>query len=146
MKIWVTGIVHYPDGVVLVRGSEKEKWRLPERQLDETEDIVLCIRRAVLTQTGHRTANLKFYKLHTQAKTHKTGAFLRFIFGCEVGPEPIQAPELEARHFTPDEIIRLATQDKFNDPLLLNILHRYQALIKPPERNNPFPTPSLVDD
>lgn len=140
MKIWCTGIVHYPDGVILVRESVKDKWRLPERELTDIEDILLCMRRCVLLQTGHRTAKLRFYKIQTQAKTNKKSAFIRFIFGCEVGTQPIQLPEQEAKFFTPNEIIKLAVKHDFDDPILLNLLHRYEAMAKAPEEPVPFPT------
>lgn len=143
MKIWCTGIVHYPDKVVLVRDNDKQSWRLPERELDETEDIILCIRRTVLTQTGYRAAKIRFYKIQTQAKTAKQGAFIRFIFGCEVAGGPIQSPDTQAQGFTPDEIIKLASQEKFNDKLLLDLVTRYRALaVTPPAEHNPLPIPN----
>lgn len=140
MKIKCSGIVHYPDGVVLVRDKGASEWRLPERQLDETEDVLLCIRRCVLMQTGYRIQKLRFYKVHTQARTAKQGALLHFIFGCEINGEPIQTAELESAHFSPNEITTLAAKGKFNDRILLDLLHRYHALVPPPSHgmHNPL--------
>jgi hypothetical protein len=139
MKIWVTGIVHYPDKVVLVRDNEKQPWRLPVREVDETEDIILSIRRCVITQTGYRTAKLRFFKVQTQARTPKQGAFIKFIFGCEVSGEPVQTASLQTQAFGPDEIIKLADKQKFCDSLLIDLVARYHALVAPPEEYNPMP-------
>ena len=143
MKIRCIGIVHYEDGVVLVRDKGADQWRLPERVLADTEDILLCIRRAVLQQTGFRTLMLRFYKIYTQIRTTKQGAQLNFVFGCEIGDTRLQQPEIEAQRFTPDEVMALAAKGKFDDPILLNLLHKYQALVIPPnkEEHNPL-TPS----
>lgn len=137
MKISCIGIVHYPDGVVLVRDNPKAQWRLPQRMLDETEDVVLCIRRCVLTQTGYKISKLRLYKIQTQAKTPKHGASLRFIFGCEIGDTPIQTPDIEAERFGPDDVVRLAVQDKFSDVMLLNIINKYDAMAAPPRTGDP---------
>lgn len=140
MKISCIGIVHYPDGVVLVRDAPKDKWRLPQRELDETEDVVLCIRRCVLLQTGYKISRLRLYKIQTQAKTAKQGAAIRFIFGCEIGESPIQTPAAQAERFGPNDVIKLAAQDKFSDALLLDIITRYHAMAQPPRYDDgPLP-------
>lgn len=139
MKISCVGIVHYPDGVALIRDNAKQKWRLPERELVETEDVLVCIRRCVLLQTGYATAKLRFYKVQTQARTPKQGAFIKFIFGCEIGSMPIQAPNCEVELFSPDDIIKLADRDKFNDPLLIELLSKYRTTIGHAEHRDPFP-------
>ena len=139
MKIRCAAIVHYADGVVLVREAGAEEWRLPERELDETEDVLLCIRRCVLTQTGYRAVKVRFFKIKTQARTPKKGAMIRFIFGCEIGTNTLQDPEIEAKCFSPDEVMGLAGKNKFNDPTLLDLLHKYQAMITAPEEPDPLP-------
>lgn len=138
MKIWVTGIVHYPDKVVLVRNNDKEPWHLPVREVDETEDIILSIRRCIITQTGYRIAKLRFFKVQTQARTPKQGAFIKFIFGCEVSGDPIQEPGLETQAFSPDEIIKLADKEKLNDSMLIELVSRYRSL-EAPLPHNPMP-------
>lgn len=137
-KIFCTGIVHYPDGVVLVRSNDKERWRLPERVLDESEDVLLCMRRTVLTQTGYRAIKLRLYKIQTQARTPKHAPFIRFIFGCEIGNEPIAQPEAAAGRFTPDDLIRLAAKDQFNDRTLMQLVHNYHAGVRPAPSNSPL--------
>lgn len=139
MKISCVGIVHYPDGVVLVRDNNKQKWRLPERELVDTEDVLLCIRRCVLLQTGYATAKLRFYKIQTQARTPKQGAFIKFFFGCEIGEAPIQSPINDVERFTPDEVMRLAARDKFDDPTLIELLNKFRATLGIAEEPNPFP-------
>jgi hypothetical protein len=126
-KVYCTGIVHYPDGVVLVRDNERQRWRLPERSVDESEDVLLCMRRTVLTQTGYRAINVRLYKIQTQARTARQAPFIRFIFGCEVGNEPLQHPGTQTQRFTPDDIIRIAAKDEFNDKMLLTLVHNYHA-------------------
>lgn len=137
MKISCIGIVHYPDGVVLVRDDPKAKWRLPQRQLDESEDVVLCIRRCILTQTGYKISKLRLYKIQTLARTPKRGASLKFIFGCEIGDSPIQTPDLEAQKFGPDDVVKLAVQEKFDDVMLLDIINKYDAMAPPPNAGEP---------
>jgi ADP-ribose pyrophosphatase YjhB (NUDIX family) len=137
-KVYCTGIVHYPDGVVLVRDNDKQRWRLPERVVDETEDVLLCMRRTVLTQTGYRAVKLRLYKVQTQPRTSKLAPFIRFIFGCEIGTQPIQNPEALAACFTPNDIIRIAAKDEFNDRTLLNLVHNYHAGIAPAPNNGPL--------
>jgi hypothetical protein len=137
-KVYCTGIVHYPDGVVLVRESDKERWRLPERIANESEDVLLCMRRTVLTQTGYRAINLRLYKVQTQARTAKHAPFIRFIFGCEIGRQQIQQPEALAASFTPDDVIKLAAKDEFNDRMLLQLVHDYHAGIAPAAAKSPL--------
>lgn len=140
MKIWVTGIVHYPDKVVLVRDNSGQPWRLPVHEVDETEDIILAIRRCIVAQTGYRVAKLRFFKVQTQARTPKQGAFVKFIFGCEVAGEPIQTAGLQTQAFSSNEIIKLADREKFKDNILIELVSRYHALVAPPEEHNPMPT------
>lgn len=144
MKIWVTGIVHYPDKVVLVRDNDKQPWRLPVREVDETEDVILSIRRCIVTQTGYRIAKLRFFKMQTQARTPKQGAFIKFIFGCEVAGEAVQTPGLQTQAFSPDEIIKLADKAQFSDNVLIELIARYHALVAPPEEHNPLPATANV--
>lgn len=138
MKIWVTGIVHYPDKVVLVRNNDKEPWHLPVREVDESEDIILSIRRCIITQTGYRIAKLRFFKVQTQARTPKHGAFIKFIFGCEVKGDPIQEPGMQVQAFSPDDMIKLADKEKLNDSMLIELVSRYRSL-EAPLPHNPMP-------
>ena len=133
MKISCIGIVHYSDGVVLVRDDPKAQWRLPQRELDDSEDVVLCIRRCVLMQTGYKISKLRLYKIQTIPRTPKRGAALKFIFGCEIGDTPIQTPDIEAQKFGPDDVVKLAVQEKFSDVMLLDIINKYDALAAPPK-------------
>jgi hypothetical protein len=126
-KVYCTGIVHYPDGVVLVRNDAKERWRMPERTVDDSEDILLCMRRTVLAQTGYRAIKLRLYKVQTQGRTTKNAPFIRFVFGCEIGSHPIQQPQAIAACFSPDDIVRIAAKDEFNDRTLLALVHGYHA-------------------
>jgi ADP-ribose pyrophosphatase YjhB (NUDIX family) len=137
-KVYCTGIVHYPDGVVLVRNSDKERWRLPERVVDESEDILMCMRRTVLVQTGYRAIKLRLYKVQTHPRTAKSAPFIRFIFGCEIGTQPIQNPEAVAGCFTPNDIIKVAAKDEFNDRTLLELVHNYHAGLRPAPHNGPL--------
>lgn len=138
MKIKCTAIVHFNDGVVLVRDKDSGLWRLPERELDETQDVLTCIRRCVVAQTGYRTKTLRFFKIQSLPKTTKQGALLHFIFGSEVSQTPLQQAELDTQHFTPNEIMLLAARNKFTDPFLLNLLHMYNEMIPPPLDPSPF--------
>lgn len=136
MKILCAAIVHYADGVVLVRDKGAKKWRLPQRELEETEDILLCTRRCVLGQTGYRAVAVRFFKIKTLARTNKHGALIKFIFGCEIGNEPLRMPaEVEVARFTPDDVIRLAAQDEFDDPMLMDLIHHYQETIVTPHHH-----------
>ena len=139
MKLSCAGIVHFPDGIMLVRDAGKEQWRLPEREITDLEDVVMCIRRCVLMQTGYRTAKLRFYKIQTHARSHKRGAFIRFIFGCEIGDEPLQAAQLETKRFTPDELVKLADRGLFNEPLLLDLVLKYRQTLAHVAPSSPLP-------
>ncbi|HSW81539.1 MAG TPA: NUDIX domain-containing protein [Candidatus Saccharimonas sp.] len=131
MKLWVKAIVHYTDGVLLVKDS-KGGWKLPMREITDEEDVLLCIRRCVLLQTGYRAAKVRLFKMATRAKSAKKGALLGFIFGCEVNADyPLQAAEVESACFTPDEVLKLAQQKLFSDQIMLELILQYKSGMMP---------------
>lgn len=138
MKLSCAVIVHYADGVILVRDKGKRKWRLPERPITDVEDVVLCARRCTLLQTGYRANHLRLFKIQTQARTPKKAAFMRFIFGGEIAPGALQNPEVEAEAFSPTELLELAKKGDFTDLVLIELLHKYQAMAATPENPDPF--------
>jgi|GEM_PF-6133699 len=137
MKLWVKAIVHYTDGVLLVKDGERG-WKLPMRKITDEEDVLLCVRRCVLLQTGYRAARARLFKMQTHAKTAKKGAILGFVFGCEINTDmPLQRAEAEVGYFTPDEILKLASQKLFADQLLLELILQYKSGMQP-MCNNPL--------
>lgn len=131
MKLWVKAIVHYPDGLLLVKDG-KGGWKLPFRIITDDEDVLLSIRRCVLLQTGYRATKVRLFKMQNRAKTNKSSAILGFIFGCEVNTSyPLMPADVETACFTPDEVLKLARQKLFSDRFLLELILNYKSGMMP---------------
>ncbi len=134
--IQCTAIVHWQDGVVLVRDSEKDKWRLPTKILSDEEGPILCVRRCVITQTGYRAQILRLFKILTGGKgKNKT---VNFVFGCKIEPAQLQTPACTVQTFTPNEMIKLMDRGLFESPLMMQIITNFKNQV-------PMPFSEFVD-
>ncbi len=129
-----SAIVHWENGVVLVREGPQSKWRLPDRVLQGSEGPILCVRRCVLVETGYRAQVLRLFKIVTHGDVPKQT--VRFVFGCQIEPVQLQDSGLELATFSPDSVLQLAQKDAFEDPLLIKLIYDFKNHIPTPVGDN----------
>ena len=122
--IQCSAIVHWHDGVVLVRESDKDKWRLPTKRLVNDEGPILCVRRCVITETGYRAQILRLFKILTNCSGKNQS--VNFVFGCKIEPAQLQEPSGQVQTFTPNDMIRLADKGLFDSPLMMQIITNFR--------------------
>lgn len=128
--IQCSAIVHWQDGVVLVRESEKAKWRLPTKTLSDDEGPILCIRRCVITETGYRAQILRLFKILTGGTAKNKS--VQFVFGCKIEPAQLQEPTCDVQTFTPNEMIKLVDRGLFENQLMMQIITNFKNQVPTP--------------
>jgi ADP-ribose pyrophosphatase YjhB (NUDIX family) len=126
-------IVFWQDNVLLTRNTKNKevKWQMPERNLQDDEDILLCIRRCVLEQTGYRVDKLRLFRIIHMPSRRGKNPVIRFVFGCEIYPGQLHEPSNEIASLGPDAVLKLAAKGAFDDQLLLRILRDFKAGMPP---------------
>lgn len=117
----VTAALIEKDGKILMvkesRGPYEGKWNLPAGRWDREEDLIKCVKREALEETGYEFNPEYIIGFYTSINLTKHAAVFKVVYSGKSKNKPHDLSEdiSETRYFTPEEITKMGSS------LLMNI-------------------------
>lgn len=109
-----SAVIRQGDKTLFVRetkASAAGKWGLPGGKLEEGENLLACLHREVLEETGYAVVSQALLRIVNKSLTHEGNTVVRFIFTCQTSSDRQTGYEHETAFLSKEEVHKLASQE-----------------------------------